>query len=174
MNKSFASLKLTLPVMLAVGLLALLLGSGCTTTTYDPVTGWPVKTFDPVKTEKVKAALELPITGGIRRVINNSPNHSAEIGAYFAAVGRVFCSMQEQKAFDPLYLVGEINAIATPDINDETILDIKDSLISLYRIFYADRFRAELSPEKWPYHVADLMCQSIDTALLNTGQPGIR
>lgn len=129
--------------------------------------------FDPLKTDAVKAALELPVKSAIRRAILNSPDHADEIADYFRQVATVFCKMSTTGTFDPLFLIAEVDKLVIPKIPDPLILDAKDSLITLYRIFYSQRFTAELSPQEWPFHLADFFCTAINTALKDAGKPGV-
>lgn len=137
----------------------------------NPTTG--VREYDPVKTESVKAALEVPVKGGIRRSILNSPQHSDEIANYFRSVGSVFCKMQTTAQFEPSTLIDELNKFKIPQLENQIVADVKDAMVAIYRILYAQRFTAELSPEKWPYHVADFFCKAINTALIDAGKPGV-
>lgn len=144
-------------------LIAAILLSGCKT----------AGVYDPVKTEQVKAALAVPIQGGIRRVLARSPQHSDEIAAYFRQIAGVFCKMRDTQKFTPEYLVDEINKLATPQISDPLVLDVKDTAVALYKLFYASRGNAVLPPDQWPYHVADLICTAFNQALLDSGKPGV-
>ena len=115
----------------------------------DPTTG--EKKFDPVKTEQVKAAIEPLVAGGVRRVIANSPQHADDIASYFRNLGTVFCKMRDSGQFSPDYLVAEADKATAPlqAKVDQYAIDLKNGVLSLYRIFYADRLRAELPPDKW-------------------------
>jgi len=151
---------------------SLLFTTSCTTV--DPGTGERV--YDPIKTDQVKAALAPFVTTGIRAVIANNPRHRDELGTYFRGVGTVFCRMHETGQFSADYIYEEIGKLVAPKIAeaDPLLLAAKDAAVSLFLIFYADRFRAELPPDAWPAHVSELVCQSIDTALKDSGLPGVR
>jgi hypothetical protein len=144
--------------------------AGCKTT--NPTTGQ--KEYDPVKTEQVKAAIEPIAAGAIRRVVLNSPQHADEIANYLRSVGRIFCSMETNGNFSAEYLISEADKLTAPLIKDNYVADIKNAILALYRINYADRFKAELPPDKWPRHVASLFCASIDRGLRDAGKPGVR
>lgn len=148
-------------------------GTGCTTV--NPTTGQAE--FDQAKTEKVKAALSPLITGPIRRVLAKNPQHAAEISTYIRSVGEVFCLMDSEKKFSPEFLVDQLSKLTAPAVaglNDELILSARDGVIALYKINYADRFNAELPPDKWPAQVANLMCNAINQALIDSKQPGVK
>lgn len=139
---------------------------------FNPATGQPE--YDPVKTAQVKAAVVVPVTSAIRRVILNSPAHSDELAAYFRSVGTVFCKMRDTGNFSPEYLVDEVNKVVSPSIGDNVYADIKNAAVAIYKISYAQRANAELPPDKWPYSVADVLCSGIDTGLRDAGKPGVR
>lgn len=161
--------------LIGLALCALAL-TGCKTTRIDPTTGQTTKEFDPVKTAQIKAALEPIGSSAVRRVIKNSPEHSAEIAGYFRAVGSAFCQMSEKGDFDPAYLVGAVDT-ATAKLQEHVpgeAIEIKNALIACYKIGYEGRFRAELPADQWPKNVADLICACIDQGLKDTGRPGAR
>lgn len=146
----------------------LLLLTGCTI--LNPITG--KKEYDPIRTEQVKAALEPVAAGAIRRIIFNSPQHSDQIAEYFRSIGKIFCQMDASGEFSPETLIAEVDKLTAPLIGDVYIIDIKNALLALYRINYADRFRAELPPDKWPRQIASLFCGAIDRGLKDAGKPG--
>lgn len=129
--------------------------------------------YDPVKTEQVKAAIHPVAAGAVRRVIQKHPAKAAEIADYFRSVGNIFCAMEANTNFTVAYLTAEVDRLVTPAISDSYVIDVKNALVALYRINYADRYRAELSPERWPVHVASVFCHAIDTGLKDAGQPGV-
>lgn len=163
-------MKLFLSALLALTLTA------CTTTKIDPVTGQPVTAYDPVKTADVKAALEVPVKSVIRRIIKNSPQHSAEIAAYFRGCGLVLCNMAESGQVDPTSFVAGLERVLPTGLGEsaQEAIDAKNVLVALYKTYWNDRFRAELPPDQWPYHVADFFCTAIDGALKDAGQPGVK
>ncbi len=157
-----------LAVALSVGLI-----TGCTTTGPNGT-----KVPDVARTEKVKAVAESVSTLVLRRALQRFPTEADEIARYARAVGAVFCEMQATKKFNPESLEAGIAAITLPLITDETVAayvaDARDVLKLTYRVFYADRFDAELPPEKWPAVVADVFCNSIDRGLKDSGRPGVK
>lgn len=146
--------------------------SGCKTA--NPTTG--VKEFDPVKTEKVKAAIEPIVSSAVRRVVASNPKHSDEIALYLRAVGGAVCSISDTGEASPETLIAAIDA-ATVNLQagvDPEIIDGKNAIIAVYKILYADRFKAELPPDEWPKNVCDVICQAIDQGLKDAGKPGVR
>lgn len=145
--------------------------SACMTT--DPVTRERV--YDQVKTDTVKAALKPVVSGSITAVLLNNPTKKEEYGAYFRSVGNVFCNMRVSGEFTPSFLIREVERL-TLQLQSQApplVLVAKQSLIGLYEAFYAQKVRAELPPDKWPAHVADLFCDAIDTALKDSGLQGV-
>jgi len=123
----------------------------------------------------VKAEAEALVTIGIRRIIHNNPQHTNEVAGYFRAVGGVFKQMSTTSSFTPDMLVGAIN-VATAGLQaglPQDVLDVKDAVIGLFKLFYADRWNAELSPEKWPANVADVFWRAIHQALIDSSLPGV-
>jgi hypothetical protein len=139
-----------------------------------PACHLPDGTFDPVKTETVKNALQGPLQETVTRIIKNSPQHSAQIGNYFRAVGSVFCKMRDTGTFDSTFLIAELDK-ATAGLQsglDPLAITAKNTAIGLYTVFYAQRTRAELPPDKFAWNLADLFCKAINTGLKDAGQPG--
>jgi len=131
--------------------------------------------YDPVKSSQVVAAIQVPVQSTLLRVLRKSPQHSDEIAAYIRAVGNVFCAASITGRFTPEQLIAEIEKVTQPLQSkvDPLVIDVKNAAVALYTIFYAQRHSAELSPEKWPAHVAKLLCSAIDTSLTDAGKPGV-
>lgn len=153
-----------------------LLVSGCKTRMIDPNTGEAVQKYDPVKTEQVKAAVEPVAAGALRRAIQAYPQNADEIAKYARAVGAVFCQMDTDKAFSPESLLAGLSAIDTPlnKLADGYVIDVKNAIVAVYRIYYAERFRAALPADQWPAVVSGIFCASIDQGLRDAGRPGIK
>lgn len=161
------------PITLTILALAavLLLSPGCSTTGPDGS-----RVPDPVKTAKVKAALQPVLSSIVTRVLENNRAHAAEIGGYFRAVGSIFCRMEATGQFSPDVLLAQANALGAPAIAgmDPAITDVKNALLSLYQIQWADRLNVDVSPDRWGGFLAALFCESIDTGLRDAGQAGSR
>lgn len=148
-------------------IICILLLAGCTTN----------KQYDAQNTENVKAALTPVMASVVHRVIENSPEHSEQIAAYMRAVGKVCCEAQSTGQIGPYSLIYAVDAATAPLLAEGVspdIIDAKNVLLALYRIQYADRYNAELSPEKWPYHVLALICDSVDQGLKDAGKAGCK
>lgn len=117
--------------------------------------------YDPVKTAKVQASVKPVVAALVRAEVAAQPQNVT----YIRSVGNVFCQMQTNGNFTPAYLTAEINKLTTPLVHDQIVLLVRDTLISLYEINYADRFKAELAPDKWPAFLAELMCGGINAGL---------
>lgn len=116
--------------------------------------------FDPVKTAKLQATLRPVLSAAVRAEAIAHPQNTP----YLAAMGQVFCQMQAGTNFSPAYLVAEVNKLAPP-VRNELLSFTRDFLISQYEANYADRLTADLSPEKFPYFLAGLLCQGITLGL---------
>lgn len=167
-----------LSFLAAIVLAAYVLGAvtGCVTKPGPGPSTNTVSTVDPVKLQQAKSAITPVVSGVIRRAILNSPQHAADIGNYARAVGSVFCNMLANKNFTPTYLIDAANAAtlryqwaASPDL-----IDAKNAVLALYQIFYADKLTVELPDNQWLVAVCGLFCDSVDQALKDAGQPGVK
>lgn len=127
--------------------------------------------YDPAKTEAVVQAISLPASSAIRRVLNRNPQHASQIAAYIRSAGMIFQEMTVTKQFDPVKLEQELSKLIP--IKDETIMDLKNTAVALYIIFYSQRMHAELSPESWMLHVASTFATAIDRGLKDAGMTGL-
>lgn len=155
----------------------LLIGfTGCTTTQVDPVTGLPVKTYDPVKTQQVKDAVQPVLSSAVRRVLENNPTKKAEIAEYFKAVAAPFCVIGTTGVVDLTLLQASLESITAKYQGkvDPLAIDVKNSALSLFKVYYGDRFKAELPPDAWTRNIADLVCVSVDQGLKDAGLPGVK
>lgn len=154
------------------GIAALLLvHTGCAT---NPTTG--VKTIDPAKLAKVKLVVEPAGASVLRRAIVNSPQHSVEIGNYARAVGGAMCQAVGNQSFTPLTIANAVDqatqglqANVSPDV-----IDAKNALLSLYAILYDDQLTVSLPNDQWPSAVLGIICDSVDLALKDAGQRGVK
>lgn len=161
------------PLVLSVLLVPCVLSLSCKSV--DPSTGQ--RTFDPAKTEQAKAAIQPVITGAVRRLLINNPQHAPEYASYIRQAGRVFCQMDAAGRFEPSFLIEQLDLILTgsalADPRYDYLLTIKDAAIALYRINYAQRLTAELPPDAWARQTASLFCSAIDQGLKSANQPGL-
>ena len=150
-------------------LLALSAGTtGCTTTGAGTNA---VTAVDTNKLVQIQAVVEPLLSSVLRRVILNSPQHSAEIANYTRAVGAVCCQMTAGNNFTPTYLIDAINA-ATAGLQtgvDQDIIDGKNAIIAIYGIAYADKLTVSLGTNVWPRAVLGTLCDSINQALKDAG-----
>jgi len=173
-NSSPSSKTVTTLLLLGIGIG--MTGIACTITKIDPVTGQPVKVYDPVKTQQVKDAV-LPITAStVRRVLENNPTKAVEIASYFRAIGTPFCSIAATGLVDLNLLTNVLDAATASRIGklDPVAIELKNTLLALFKVFYADRFKAELPPEAWTRNIADVICSALDQGLKDAGLTGIK
>lgn len=141
---------------------------GCTTT--DPNTGQVV--YDPVTTENVKSAVKPFTTSLVRRVILDTKESDREkVASYFRSVGVVFCSAGDQ-SLSVSDIVKGANELRLDIDNASLIYDAKGLMVGLLEI-WSRKNQLEMNPEKWPYHVCDIFCQSIDQALVEAEFEGV-
>lgn len=164
--------------VLVLGLLAAALPvvtTGCKTIT-QPGTTNTVTVIDPVKLQQIRDVVEPAASSVLRRAIANSPQHAEEIGMYARAIGTVFCQMDANDNFKPDYLIDAANK-ATSGLQvgvDQTIIDAKNAVIAVYKIAYSDQLTWQLPTNVWPRAVAGTLCNSINQALVDSGQPGCK
>lgn len=159
----------TVIIVLVMGFwtLALQQITGCKTV--NPTTGQAQ--YDPVKTAQVEAAFVPLASSTIRRLIKHNPTDATKIAEYFRAGGRVFKQMVDQKKFDPVYLVQQLDLVIP--IRNDTILDVKNLIVAMYTVFYGDRVHAELPEDQWVIHVANTFAKGIDQGLKDAGFTGL-
>lgn len=167
MNKKLKAIAASIAATIAVVVML----TGCKTTNSSGV-----KVFDPVKTEQVKAAVEPFVASIARRILLNNPKQAAEIGNYMRAVGGVFCDASSSGQLSPDQIITAIDG-ATANLQngaDPLVIDGKNLIITIYRIAYGERFKAELPADQWPKNVADVLCAAIDQGLKDAGQAGVK
>jgi hypothetical protein len=157
-------------LLAAVLSFSLIFVSGCKTTH---------GSVDLVKLQQVKDAVTPIAASGVRRVILNSPEHSEELASYFRAIGGIFCAMSDTGEFSPVTLITAVdNATMAYQLQlqgDEQIaIDVKNAVIAIYKIYYGDRFKAELPPESWVKNLSDVLCESINQGLKDAGKTGCK
>ena len=164
--------------LIFLALLSALILCGCKTTTPQ---GQRVP--DKAGTAKVVAVAEGVSRIALVQALKRFPSQADQIALYARAVGGIFCDMQRTKKFSPESLVAALDALANTPLSEEWIgdpavreyvTDARDVLVTAYRIFYADRFSAELSPDEWPAAVAEIFCVSIDAGLKDSGREGVK
>jgi len=171
----------TIGVVAVLGIVAIamaVLNTGCvhTPVVVDGVTNI-VTTIDQVKLDKVKVAVEPVAASVLRRAIHNSPQHAAEIGNYARAVGSAVCTAVSQQSFTPGSIAGAVDK-ATQGLQMANIpaevIDAKNGLIALYTILFDDQLTVQLPNNQWPSAVLGIFCDSIDLALKDSGQAGVK
>ena len=137
-----------------------LLASGCTTT--NPDTG--EREYDPVKTEKVRAAIKPVLSTAVAAVIQKHP----EARRPFSLMGVQLCSLRTTGTIDPKAIRDAVNAaLLKSDAEiDPIIAGVGNLVISLFEINYADRLQADLSPEQFTWNLLDVLCDSIHQGVM--------
>jgi len=165
-------------IALFVGTVVMLASSGCVNT---PVVGPNgqtniVRTIDPVKLDKVKSTVEPIAASVIRRAIANSPQHSAEIANYVRAVGSVCCRAVASGQVSPDSLLKAADA-ATQGLQANVSADInkkKNGLLAFYNVMFDYALTVQIPANGWPDAVLQIFCDSIDRALRDSGQTGVK
>lgn len=154
--------------------------AGCHTTQVSTAPDGTARTnrvYDVAKTEAVKAIAQGTVTFAFTEALAQFTNDANQIALYARAAGGVFCEMKATAEFSPETLEAALFNLALPRIeNDDTrryLQHARNLILSGYKVAYAKRFTAELSPEQWPYVVAEIFCNSINESLINSGRPGI-
>lgn len=167
MKNAFKILSLSLVLIIASNLF-----TGCKI--LNPTTGQ--KEFSQVQTDALKAAVQGPVTTSLTIVLVNNTNDK-NLETYVRSLGGVFCQIKTDKNFDPTYVANQIANLELPKISDSNtriiVTSVKDSLIALYKVFYAQNVNVKADPEGYLYNISDILCQSVDIALKNAGKPGV-
>lgn len=170
--------KLLIILGLAVALLLpALLTTGCKTTTSVNPDGTTnvVKYVDPIRIQQAEAVIEPAASRVLRRAIERSPEHAQEIGDYARAIGGIFCHMIAHNNFSVEYLVDASDkATERLAFKSSEVLDAKNAAVALYKIFAADQLVWQLPDNQWLRSICELFCNSVDQALKDSGQIGIK
>lgn len=136
-----------------------------------------VTTIDTNKLQQVQAAVEPAAASAIRRAILNSPQHAQEIGDYARAVGKSLCKAVSTQSISPNNIVSGVE-LATQGLQVQNlppeVIDAKNALLAVYSILYNDKLTVQLPNNQWPYAVLQTICDSLDQALKDAGQTGIK
>lgn len=71
-------------------------------------------------------------------------------------------------------LTNRVIKIMPPLLTDSYCADTKVALVSLYKLVYRDRLRAEMPPGEWLEKASKLFCDSISEGLKAAEKPGIQ
>lgn len=174
MKKSLITLVLGATLLLGIAFI----NTGCRTVTEVKPDGTTniVKVIDPVRLQQAEAVIEPAASRVLRRAIKRSPEHAQEIGNYARSIGGIFCKMIEQNNFSVEYVVDAADK-ATQELQNaanDDIIDAKNAAVALYKVFAADQLVYELPDNQWLKAICNVFCNSIDMALKDSGQPGIK
>ena len=166
-------------VFIALGISLSIVLSGCVHT---PVVGPNgqtnvVTTIDQNILGKVKLLVEPVLGSVIRRAILNSPQHSAEIGDYVRAAGRAVCGVSAKGQFTPEAVIGAVDQ-ATQGLQiahlPGELIDAKNATLNLYTLLLDDKLAVNIPKDQWAQAVLQIACDSIDQALRDSGQAGVK
>lgn len=156
-----------------------IVSTGCVhTPTVDPTTGQTndVVTVDQSKLNIVKASMDTIGSAVFAKAIKNSPDHAAEISNYVRAVGVAFCAAKASGQFSPATLFPALET-ATQQFQANVppeIIIAKNGVKTLYQALFDDKLTVKLADNQWPAAVCDVICSSVNQALLDAGQPGVK
>ena len=165
-------------IMVACGLFTMVTGCKTSQVTTGPdgvlVTNIVI---DVARTEQVKDVAKTITGSAMRHVMQAFPKDGDEIAKYARAVGGVLCNIKATGQFDPVDLEAAVANLVLPQVTSPDALlwvqDARDSVLLIYKTFYRKRFTAELPSNEWPGAVAEVLCDSINTALKDSGRPGV-
>lgn len=125
---------------------------------------------------ELKASLEPIAINGVARAIRtaNPPELTESVWHYFREIGGIFVGMSTNGNYTPEFLTNSADRVPAPLTYDSRVVDVKLMLIALYKLAYADRTAAEVSPTEWLSKVAELFTASIDQGLKRSGRQGLR
>ena len=136
-----------------------------------------VQVIDPVKLGKIQNVVEPAAASVLRRAIHNSPQHAQEIGDYARSVGGAICSASQTGQTTPGQIEAAIDQ-ATKGLQvaniPSDIIDAKNALIAIYNVAWDDDLRINIPNDGWVHAVLDTICNSVDRALKDSGQTGLK
>jgi hypothetical protein len=125
--------------------------------------------------EQIKPAIEVVCAQAITRAIERKPATSENISYYFREMGHIFVAMETNVNYSAIELTTQIDKIAIPlDPSDTYTYDVRTLIITLYRLSYEDRGRADnMPPVEWLNRVCLLFRNAINTGLKDAGREGL-
>lgn len=102
------------------------------------------------------------------------PNTGENVYHYFRQFGGIFCAMNTNGNFTPEHLEAQLQQVPSPLVQDNYMIEVTRVILSLYRLAYRDRIRAELPAVEWIVKIADTFCETIDRGIKKTGRQGIK
>jgi hypothetical protein len=125
-------------------------------------------TYDPVKTEQVKAAVKPLVTSLARRGVLKNP----DARTYVETIAGILEEMRDNKNFDPVYLNVALDKAFAGLPKDEEwsgyVIDAKNTLLALYQIFWQKKAQVALSEDEWGYHLTDFFAAALRQALVDS------
>jgi hypothetical protein len=126
-----------------------------------------------IKVDQVKPAIDLICATSVTRAIQRTPATAESVSIYFREVGRVFAATETNGNFTAEGIIAGIDKIPSPLDAEQYVVDVRTLIITLYRLAYEERTRAELPPVEWLSRVCMLFRSSINTGLKDAGRVGI-
>lgn len=128
-----------------------------------------------LKLDQVKPAVELICSQAVTRAIERDPKTAELVGMHFQLVVRVFAEMATNGNFSAEFVTSEINRLQFPPeiVIDPYVKDVDTLIVTLYRLAYEDRNKAEMPPIEWLTKVSALFRSSINAGLKATGRDGL-
>lgn len=133
----------------------------------------PPGTIPKAALTNAQQAIQAIVAPGVARAIQTSESHAEGIAYYFRSIGAVFCGMSTNANFSAEYLSAEVDKLPAPLAPDTYFLDVRASIVSQYKLVYADRTRAELPPIEWLSKISETFCSSIKAGIQQGGKGNI-
>lgn len=125
----------------------------------------------PVTLKSVKDCVTLVATHSVCRAIQTSPvEYSDAVATYFRELSKVFCDMQKNGNYTPDNLESEVKKLLPPLVTDSYMQATRVAILSIYKLAYEDRLRAEIPPDRWLSQVSLLFCEAIREGLKDAGR----
>lgn len=135
----------------------------------------PLPPGQTVKTSltNAQAAIRAIVEPGVTRSIQIGGNDAEGIAYYFRSIRGVFCAMATNANFSAEHLIAEVDKLPSPLAPDTYFLDVKASIVTAYKLAYADRNRADVSPLEWLSKISETFCSSIWDGIQKGGKGNV-
>ena len=121
--------------------------------------------LDPIRLQQVSDVVRPVAISAVTRVVKKNP----EVGKYFDSFSGIFCSMAKNKEFSLEYLVRETDKLTSSYIGNQDLLDAKNIILSIYKIYFVQSVKADVSQDVFLLALSNFFCDSIRQGLTDSG-----
>lgn len=122
-----------------------------------------------VRVDELRPAVETFCSQTVTSAILRKSQAAESVAFYFREVGKVFAGMGTNANFSSEV----VERVPTPLEAEPYVFEVRTLIITLYKLAYEDRTRAEHPPIEWLTKVATMFRTSMENGLKNAGQAGL-